>query len=827
MSDERGGQEKGTLETAKDLVAGAVQRLGLAAPAAWRESQGTITPWEYTEVDVGAYRLLKVGVSSGGVVSFEGDPFTPGDRKVNTTAANVERSLVRAVVALQRGFGGRQVTVYEPANSFSAASQYKLLQEYGFEPTWDNRVNERHTAFAIKLPEGELRALRMLQRAQPDRWGPLPEDLVKSAAGAEGMGRMDNTVKQAAPAADIAEQRRETMKLLQEEANAWVEKAAPRSALIGERNIVVDRHQRTLGFIFDEGGRRPKLELPEPTLEGVSLFTAQGAEAWKRELELQLPESGPFTVVDFADFANKRASELRQAIGYLERAAAEQSAVQDAREAGGLGALRDEIEAKLKEMGYEVVFDLAAEPEGRQRLYRMNGAGDYEQASLETELLRGLQRAQEPRLHPGDKELGECLEALLGKAAFGDGEEARAADAALKNFRGTYLGLGPDLSAAIGFDVRTGTGAASIVNDRDLHSSVKSIMLKALQEHLHVHSLPQTKEVIPEQEMVKLVLEWSETMDKLSAQPGFADREIARAWRSRVELESGLEREDAHALADKLRVLAAEHVKVCAMGVEEPGSSARAAERRAIEERVQEAVSGAPGILGVRFSGDPRGSTIRLKFESGASDSMAGDWKVPVLSSSLTAAEAVKSGGSLAVAPDEIGYAPHNPRAVVPADTAQAWKDAGASASDLEAIAKAGGYPALLDDDKKTEDLQDILDSCLHARLIAVRTHLREMGWTGEQYGELRTEAPHMTLALDHRLRQVGAGRNIVGIEYVVLDASQQESYRRSEPIVRMKEAMGEPAEIMAALLQVELTCKLLDRGASMAKAVRSDDPEP
>ncbi len=99
-----GGREAKNLREAKELAEVAMTRLGLPQPESWRESKGSVSPWEYADLDVGGYKKLTVGASSGGVVSMDGDPFTPGDRKMNVTLANVEKSMGDAVASLRRGF---------------------------------------------------------------------------------------------------------------------------------------------------------------------------------------------------------------------------------------------------------------------------------------------------------------------------------------------------------------------------------------------------------------------------------------------------------------------------------------------------------------------------------------------------------------------------------------------------------------------------------------------------------------------------------------------------------------------------------------------------
>lgn len=97
---ENAGWEEGrvasSLAQGKELAAIALRRAGLPAPQ-WRPSVGSISPWEYADIDVGGYKPLSVGASAGGVISIDGDSHTPGDRKVNVRLDRVEKSLAAGI----------------------------------------------------------------------------------------------------------------------------------------------------------------------------------------------------------------------------------------------------------------------------------------------------------------------------------------------------------------------------------------------------------------------------------------------------------------------------------------------------------------------------------------------------------------------------------------------------------------------------------------------------------------------------------------------------------------------------------------------------------
>jgi hypothetical protein len=96
------GREAKTMEQGLELADLALSRLGLKRQE-WTDSVNLVSPWKYTNVPFGNDdQMLRVGVSSGGVVSVDRDPFTPGDRQMNVTLANVERSLSERIELAQR-----------------------------------------------------------------------------------------------------------------------------------------------------------------------------------------------------------------------------------------------------------------------------------------------------------------------------------------------------------------------------------------------------------------------------------------------------------------------------------------------------------------------------------------------------------------------------------------------------------------------------------------------------------------------------------------------------------------------------------------------------
>lgn len=77
----------------------------------------------------------------------------------------------------------------------------------------------------------------------------------------------------------------------------------------------------------------------------------------------------------------------------------------------------------------------------------------------------------------------------------------------------------------------------------------------------------------------------------------------------------------------------------------------------------------------------------------------------------------------------------------------------------IEAATTPEGYARISKSQALKEDFQDVLDSFFQQRIIDVRNALRELGWEGEQFGDL-TKAG-FTAIFD--FEQVGGGANIVG----------------------------------------------------------------
>jgi hypothetical protein len=129
-------------------------------------------------------------------------------------------------------------------------------------------------------------------------------------------------------------------------------------------------------------------------------------------------------------------------------------------------------------------------------------------------------------------------------------------------------------------------------------------------------------------------------------------------------------------------------------------------------------------------------------------------------------------------------------------EEAKAWADCGMSEADIALIKAAGGMVGLRAakaDDAVKLGYQDMLDSALQRRLIAVRNALRDLGWTGERFKALHLQVDEVNVVLEHQFEQVGAGRNVVSISASLRRIEQSPAERQDLP-----DTMDVPAAAMA-----------------------------
>jgi len=109
------GREAKTLDEAKELAGVALTKLGVPEPV-WKA--GT-AGWEYAQY-AAKFDKMVVGASDGGVVSIDGDPFTPGKRQTNVTLERVMESMERPVSQMKTKWAAELTKSDEKAETVSA-----------------------------------------------------------------------------------------------------------------------------------------------------------------------------------------------------------------------------------------------------------------------------------------------------------------------------------------------------------------------------------------------------------------------------------------------------------------------------------------------------------------------------------------------------------------------------------------------------------------------------------------------------------------------------------------------------------------------------------
>lgn len=174
------GREAKTLDDAKALMGAVLKEFGLPEPV-WRRSENSATPWEYAEVAIGAVGELSVGVSSGGVISFSGDPFTPSARDPNVTFERVKESLALRVKALcaiaADGFKADVVKALmdslEGWGETSRRHEGALIGESMIvldkhERAYSSVVSDGQPAVQLKLPGSDIIGVSLLSKADAE-----------------------------------------------------------------------------------------------------------------------------------------------------------------------------------------------------------------------------------------------------------------------------------------------------------------------------------------------------------------------------------------------------------------------------------------------------------------------------------------------------------------------------------------------------------------------------------------------------------------------------------------------------------------------------------
>lgn len=105
----------------------------------------------------------------------------------------------------------------------------------------------------------------------------------------------------------------------------------------------------------------------------------------------------------------------------------------------------------------------------------------------------------------------------------------------------------------------------------------------------------------------------------------------------RLESETGMSPGSSRQSAILLGELAAKHWKLSLMGLEDGLTGEQKAAFDSLERQILAACRGVDGIKGVVFGRDSKESTVGLAFDSGASNSIGGVWKIPVKPGALDA----------------------------------------------------------------------------------------------------------------------------------------------------------------------------------------------
>ena len=127
------------------------------------------------------------------------------------------------------------------------------------------------------------------------------------------------------------------------------------------------------------------------------------------------------------------------------------------------------------------------------------------------------------------------------------------------------------------------------------------------------------------------------------------------------------------------------------------------------------------------------------------------------------------------------------------------------------------GYAQIGDSEEMQLKYQDRLDSFFQSRVIAVRNALRDLGWNGDQHGEL-SKNDH---ALIVKPKMVGAGANMVGASYEV----------KGEKYLFMSDRLTMTPEAMAQRIDSSLPEKTkeelpADSGAALMPISETNQPD-
>lgn len=463
-------------------------------------------------------------------------------------------SCMETIAGRHYRFGGGHVEVSVAKEVDRDCMRIKV---YGFN-TWTGYEGDRG---------GHVPLLEALRRAE--------ETFVDPSSHLSEYG-----VNKVAEAKDIVEKNREELiAAMGVDAQAWQATADRyKNVLLGERYIVLDKHERAFSQIYENGEPAIKLELPSASLTGVSFMTAENANKVRTDLEGRWPDLAPYVAVDFQEYAQSKANEstklAKQLVDVKWSADREALTLDDAKELAGV---------VIEQLGYTVP----------------------------------AWRKTESSLSPWeyvDVEVGGRDTLLVGASSGGvvaiNGDPFTPGERKTNVIRERVV---ESFQAGVDF-LRRGLG-----NETPDLSDVAAVALD--KERRVVVMLNEDQKV------------WVETLMR----------------------ETGIGRDHALSVNDVVGDLAAKHFKLTLMNVEDGLTSPQEAAQEAIEAKIREAVEGLPGIKDADFIYDPRGTTVGVRFESGASDSFTGMWKVPLAAGAVKALDSdfwetyVPTGGEVAL----------------------------------------------------------------------------------------------------------------------------------------------------------------------------------
>lgn len=148
------GDRKAESQTEAAMLATIVAgRLGFP-PLRWLPS--TSLEWKYAEVDLNTSRPLSIGISSGGVVSVNGDPFTPGDRRMNVTLGTVQTSIATAAQKMRHSSEEAlpfnvKVSGTPPAATITSTLASEFADQNGQPSVAGRAISDFAEAFLLRL----------------------------------------------------------------------------------------------------------------------------------------------------------------------------------------------------------------------------------------------------------------------------------------------------------------------------------------------------------------------------------------------------------------------------------------------------------------------------------------------------------------------------------------------------------------------------------------------------------------------------------------------------------------------------------------------------